>query len=41
MKGDVKRETCPPTARPGERYLLMAASPISVETKSLTGEVDS
>ena len=41
MKGDVKRETCPPTARQGERYLLMAASPVSVETKPVTGEVDS
>ena len=41
MKGDVKRKTCPPTGRPEVTTLLMAASPVSVETKSVTGEVDS
>jgi hypothetical protein len=41
MKGDVKRETCPPTARPEVTTPFMAASPVSVETKPVTGVADS
>jgi hypothetical protein len=36
MKGDVKRNTAPPTGRPDRRDIV-AASPISVETSFGSG----